>query len=424
MSERIKNTASDWMSANWDGDSYNPIVDLGSLPAQHVDSFSRLRVAGAGYRFDSQLTHRIDTDLWDSKTTGDGSITHDATDRLAVVTSGNTAGANTAILESHYHAPYTPGRSQLAFITFAIPEAVPANGEAGVGYYDGINGVFLKKTATTVTLNVTSSTNQADESIEQADWNLDPLDGSGASGITLDLSKTNILVIQMQALYVGRVTVGFDIGGKIIPVHAFDHANISDEPYIASAGLPVRYWANTSTDNAACTINAICSSVISEGGQDLNAIDGRPFAARGTNADVDAAAEGVVVIRCKSTLNSVHSDVLVIPTSLDVTVDTAGCWIEVRRNATLTGGTWADVNAASSVETSTDTAVTAGTGTLVDVFYVPASATLRTSETRGLTGKTLLSYSHLLGTADNLAIVGIEGNNSAVRAAIKWKEIR
>lgn len=401
-----------------------PALHVTSFPAQHIDAFSRVRTANPAYRFDSQFTHRIDTDLWDSAVTGDGAVTHDADNRMVAVVSGATAGANTAILESHYHSPYTPGRGQLVFITFNIPDAIPANGQAGVGYYDGINGIFLKSTASGVSLNITTSTDLADVEVAQASWNIDPLDGTGPSGITLDTTKTCILIIQLQALYVGRVTIGFDIGGQIVPVHTFDHANISGFPYIASAALPVRYWANTSTDATAATINAICASVISEGGQNLFEIDGRPFAAKGTNADVDTLAEAVVVIRAKSTLNSVHSDVLGIPLGLDVTVEGSGCWIEIRRNATVTASTPADVDTASAFEVLNSATVTADTGTLVDTFFVPASATIRTSESKGLLGKALLSYSHLLASGDNLAIMARDGTNSTVRAAIKWKEIR
>lgn len=45
-----------------------------SFPAQNVDAFSRLRVSTPGYRFDSQLTYQIDSDLWDTALTGGATI--------------------------------------------------------------------------------------------------------------------------------------------------------------------------------------------------------------------------------------------------------------------------------------------------------------------------------------------------------------
>ena len=407
-----------------------PALHITSFPAQHIDAFSRVRTSDPGYRFDSQFTYQIDSDLWDIKETGDGDVSPDGTNRLAVLTAGATAGANTAVLQTHYHAPYTPGRGQLAFITFSMPGTVPTNGERGVGYYDGSNGIYLKETASGLTLNVTSTTSATDQSVAQGDWNIDPLDGNGPSGILLDTSNTNIIVIQLQALYVGRVVVGFDVGGSLIPVHSFEHANILTEPYMAQASLPVRYWANTSTDATSCVVDAICCSVISEGGDDLQDIPGRQFVSKATNLDVDTPAEAILVVQVKSQLNSLNQNAVVIPTELDISVAAAGCWIEVRRNVTVTAGDFTAVSARSVCEecfvgnAGADPVVTAGTGDLIDTFYVPATASVRGSKSQGLAGKVVLAYSHLLATADNIAILALDGANSEVRVALKWKEIR
>jgi len=366
-------------------------VDLNAAPAQHVDAFSRLRVSSPGYRFDSQLTYGIDADLWDIKETGDGSVDYDTTNRSASLTAGQAAGANTAILQSRYHAPYTPGRGQLVFITFSVQSETPANGEVGVGYYDGANGIYLKQTATELTLNLENTTSAPNANVLQADWNIDPLDGTGPSGFTLDVTKTNILVIQLQALYVGRVVVGFDIGGNLIPVHAFENANIADHPYIAQASLPIRYWASTEDDDAESIIRAICSSVISEGGDNLENISGRQFAASGTLTDADPKI-AVMVIRPKEQFNSINQNALVIPTEVAVSAVAAGCWIEVRRNATVSAGDFTDVAATSVVEcsfagnTGTDPAADGATGTLIDKFYLPAAATPRVADSSGLSG--------------------------------------
>lgn len=418
------------LSTNLNNGVHTLNVDLGTMPVQHIDAFSRMRVSSPGYRFDSQLTYQIDTDLWDTKKTGDGAVDYDSTNRRAVLTAGTTAGANTAVFQSHYHAPYTPGRGQLVFITYAMPSAVPANGEVGCGYYDGSNGIYLRKTASGLTINLATTTAAVDESIPQASWNIDPMNGSGPSGLTLDVTKTGILIVQLQALYAGRVVVGFDVGGNVVPVHEFAHANIVANPYIAQASLPVRYWAFSSTDATPAVIHAICSSVISEGGNNLVDMQGRTFASYGENTDVDAAAEAVLVVRPKAQFNGINQNAVVIPTELDVSVTSAGCWIEVRLNATITAGDFTAVSAGSVVEecfagnAGADPVVTAGTGTLIDKFYIPASATIRSSKSQGLGGKVVLAYSHLLAAADNIAVMAVGGNNSEVRAALKWKEIR
>jgi hypothetical protein len=96
------------------------------------------------------------------------------------------------------------------------------------------------------------------------------MDGSGnknnPSGVTLDLTKTHIVIIDYQWLGVGRVRVGFDIGGSILYVNEFPHANIGTIVYMGTPNLPVRYEvSNTGISPSTNYIDAICSGVVSEG---------------------------------------------------------------------------------------------------------------------------------------------------------------
>lgn len=399
-----------------------------TFPVQHIDSFSRVRTAEPGYRFDNQLTYQVDTDLWDTLSSG-GSVAHSATERWALLTA-NALGANSAIMQSHYHSPYTPGRGQLVFVTFLMGDAPAVAGHKRVGYFDGTNGIYLERTPTDVNIVSKSSTTYGTETVAQADWNVDPMDGTGPSGLTLDLTKVQILVIAMQALYVGRVMVAFDINGELVPVHQFLCANNEAVPYIAQASLPIRYEvAATISTTGAVTLSAICGSVISEGGADLAAIPGRQFPSTGTLANT--ASGTVLVIRAKSTFNSINSNVIAMPTDLDVSVADAGCWINVRLNPTVTAGTFTDVGARSAFEESfagnagTDPTVNTATGTLIDRFWLPASAAIRTNNSRGLSGKVVLCYSHLLAAGDVLSIdYDGGGATTDVQASLKWKEIR
>ncbi len=418
-----------------------PAVNVLTLPAQHIDAFNRIRTSDPGYRFDSQFTNQIDSDLWDSLVTddgaagnaSDGTIAHDATNRMAVLTakSGNE-GERKCVLQSHYHSPYTPGRGQLAIVTGIMGAAPVAGGEVGMGYFDGFNGAYIRRDSTGVYIGIKTTTAAPDEEVEQEFWNVDSL-GAGQlnpSGITLNLEKGCILEVPIQALYLGRVTFAMNIGGQIIPIHTFDHANELDVPYIAQASLPIRYWA-TATDTASDVVmKAVCGSVISEGGADLQDIPGRQFPS--TGALSNATSGCLMVIRCKQQLNSINQNAVVIPTDIDVSVADAGCWVNVRLNATVTAGTFTDVNSSRSVmeesfagNAGTDPTINTATGQLLDRFWVPASNTIRTSSTRGLTGKAILCYSHLLGVGDTLSVdYDSGGATTDVNASLKWKEIR
>lgn len=392
-----------------------------SLPGITIDSFGRFRVADPNFRFDSQLTYQIDSDLWDF-TGVSGVATYDSTNRMAKLTaSGN--GATNATLQSHYYAPYTPGRSQLAFATFALGSTPGAGAVRQVGYFDGDNGLYLEQTSSGVNLVLKTATNADIETVPQSSWNIDPLNGTGPSAITLDLTKTQILVISLQALYVGRALIAFDIDGNIVPVHEFKHANNELFPYLQYASLPIRYRVETT--NAQVSLDAICASVISEGGAPLDEISGRTFTASNGATPISVTTRRPILsIRAKELLNNVKNVGLIIPNDIEILAATNNAFVEIVRNGVLTGASFSSVDSASLAESDTSATAISG-GRVVASFCVPASASVRTSSEKGLLGRLVLVYSHLLGSSDTLSVVitSFTGTTS-VSASLGWKEIR
>jgi hypothetical protein len=251
--------------------SYNIIDSEVSLKdSANLDAFSRLRVSNPLILHNSQFTYDLTPVIMEQITNGSGAaIAHDATNRNALMTFASTPTGGKAYMQSYEYLPYQPGRSQLIFVTFNMIASV-ANVLKFAGYSDGVNGIEFQLDGTTKQFKIYSGSSAGDETVAQSSWNLDKLDGTGASGFTLDITKTQILVIDIQALYVGRVRIGFDIGGNIIYAHEFLHANLFTSPYIQTANLPVR-CGMTCTATVSTTMNFICSAVISEGGtEDIN----------------------------------------------------------------------------------------------------------------------------------------------------------
>lgn len=75
----------------------------------------------------------------------------------------------------------------------------------------------------------------------QSAWNVDKLDGTGASGITVDPTKSQIFVFDFEWLGVGRVRTGLVVDGKIYYFHYFSHANVTNVVYMSTPNLPLRY---------------------------------------------------------------------------------------------------------------------------------------------------------------------------------------
>jgi len=278
--------------------------DVSIRDSANLDAFSRLRVSNPLILHNSQFTYDLAPIIMEQITNGTGAtIAHDSTNRSALMTFSSTPTGGKSYMQSYEYLPYQPGRSQLIFVTFNMIAAV-ANVLKFAGYSDGVNGIEFQLNGTTRQFVVYSASSAGNETVTQSSWNLDKLDGTGASGITLDITKTQILVIDIQALYVGRVRVGFDIGGEIIYAHEFLHSNIFASPYIQTANLPVR-CGMTCTATVSTTMNFICAAVISEGGsEDIN-VFGYTFQQDSGLVAIGTGGTHMLSIRPRTTFNSI-----------------------------------------------------------------------------------------------------------------------
>jgi hypothetical protein len=84
--------------------------------------------------------------------------------------------------------------------------------------------------------------------VRQADFNVDPLDGTGASGYTLDASKMQMYA--MEYSWYGAGTVAWMLrgqDGRFIHAHRRPNNNLNNEAYMRSGNLPARYEAINET---------------------------------------------------------------------------------------------------------------------------------------------------------------------------------
>lgn len=345
-------------------------VSYGDSPSN--DSFSRLRISSPKRLLEAQLTYGLQPLIYEQITAESGAtITHDTTNRQAAMAFSSTPTGGQAYMQSYQYTLYEPGRSHLIFLTFNMKEQV-ANVLKFAGYSDGTNGIEFQVDGTQLQFKLYSGTSVGDQTITQENWNLDKLDGTGDSAITLDISKTQILVIDMQALYVGRVRVGFDINGVVIYAHEFLHANIFDNPYIQTASLPVR-CGMTCTGTVSTTMNFICASVISEGGADTPEVFS--FAVENSVTAASGSRTHLMSVRPKTTFNGItnRSKLGFVEFNLLVTGSSPVKW-ELVLGQALTSASYADVNATYSA-TEIDIAGTLSGNPVIVVAsgYVPAT---------------------------------------------------
>lgn len=287
------------------------VEEYGDTPS--IDAFARLRISQPHTIFDCKQPHDDQPLFFDESLGGSATSTHSSTH--ASTTLAVTASASDfAIRQTKQRFNYQPGKSQLVYFTFRAPQQTGAT--LRMGLFDGTgtnnltanNGVFLSVTASDISWNIAKD-GSTTESVSQASWNVSPLDGTGVSGIDLDMDTTQIGVIDYEWLGVGRVRVGFVIGGIIRYCHYFYHANISTHVYMSTPNLPVRYDITTD-GSATAELEHICCSVISEGGAEqtgiLRSVD------MGTT-HIDANTAGTTYAMIGIRLKSAYYDITVAP---------------------------------------------------------------------------------------------------------------
>jgi hypothetical protein len=334
---------------------------VSAFPSTSTDAFGRLRVSEPFTMFDSSFRYG-DNQLWSTATATGGTAVYNAPQGLMDLNVTTTSGSSVQRQTTKVFS-YQPGKSLLVMTTF-VCAAPKANLDQKVGYYNTDNGFFLEQDGLTTYFVERSIVSGAvtNTRVAQADWNVDPMDGTGPSGITLDISKAQILWMDLEWLGVGTVKMGFVINGSFYICHTWDHANIITSTYITTASLPLSCEiTNTGTTASASTFKQICATVISEGGYALAGFQqsvGTPV----TAAKVLTTAGTfypVVSLRLKTTrLDSIS---IVTAISLLGSGNNETFRWEVRAAGTTTGGSWVSAGPNSSIEYNlTGTAYTNG----------------------------------------------------------------
>jgi len=390
----------------------------------NFDSFNRLRVSSPFTLFDSNNRYR-DNGLFANSTTGTAAATFNANEGLVDLTVG-TSNGDQIIRETFRVFSYQPGKSLLAMNTFVFGTA-KTNLRQRVGYFGALNGVYIERDGTDIYMversTVTGVT--SNNRIAKASWNVDPMDGTGPSGVTLDLSKAQIFWCDFEWLGVGSVRTGFVVNGELITCHVFHHANIISSTYITTASLPIRYeMTNTGITSGGSTLKQICSTVLSEGGYEL----------RGTSRSINTPITSATSLALAGTyypivsirLKAANLDAVVIPTGASLLPASAGDYsYRLVSGGVTTGGSWVSAGTDSNVEYNiTGSSYSGGNIATQGLLAQTNQGTSSVQLSRENIFKFQLERNSFTSTAlEFTLLVASNGAGDTVHGVIDWEEI-
>jgi hypothetical protein len=369
------------------------------------DAFARLRVSLQTCVWSTSFWNGINTDVLEVGGTNNTSvINNDGTTNLTCTT--NAVG-NIAWIQSFIPIRYEPGQSRLVRMTFA-PMALHSGVQMRIGPYsdDGTgvgNGIYIEFTGAQVNLvrRWYNGSQTMEERISQNFWNQDTFTGSdltpwmgqiagdvlskistntaNPSGLYLNWELMQHLVVDYQFLGVGRIRVGWDIGGEIYWAHWFQASNSLPMPWAETGSIPLRAEVKQVTATQIIPVFKLCNWAAFDEGQQSYAYTYKsipPSALRTvTTGAVALVALPVYSWQLKNTNNATKRAVW-IPSRISITqtVATVGWgWALVIKSTGLTSATFA--NTAWSNVVNIDTAATAVTAPVNSVAtgYIIAS---------------------------------------------------
>lgn len=341
-------------SAGGSSDPSTPVKFGGT----QTDAFGRLRVSQPYTLFDSQNRYKLNSKFVSNTATG-GTVNYIQAQSAANLYVTGTLGSS-VIRESRQVFPYQPGKSLFIMMTLVMNQSKSGLRQR-VGYFGSDNGYNLELSDQILSIVERSNVygTITTTAVPQSSWNYDALNGTGISGITLDITKSQIFWIDMEWLGVGSVRTGFVINGQFSTCHVFHHANMIPTTYITTAVLPIRYEiTNTGTTSGSSNLMQICSTVLSEGGYAPKEV--LHVQSRGDTQVSTGIVEPLISIRLKAG----RLDSVVVIKQISIAVKTnsdVSQWFLVVNGTPTTGTSWVNHPTSDSVQYDiSSTAITGG----------------------------------------------------------------
>ncbi len=398
-------------------------------------SFGRLRTAGTKLLGEFRTTHEV-SDVSEIVThfETNGSQTINLSQSHVLINVTNEAGSRAVRQSRKYHS-YTPGTTNMGLISFTLG-LIQSNIQQMVGLFDDSNGIFFRMNGTQPEMIIRKAGIDT-EIVAQPSWNLDKFDGSGPSGIALDFTKSQILVIDYQWLGVGRVRIGFSVGGRIYYTHEFAHVNSLTGPYLFQPSLPVRWEIkNTAGTTIGSSLMCICYGVYIEG-NDLETGFNHSVSNGTSSVTLDAdpnSIKGVLAIKLKNSVNGAPNRITARLNEWElVTSLTVNYRVMILQSTADIAGTpsWSNATPTSACEYTTNfslvTTPTPANAIILYDGYASGGINRGVATSFGTDNKTSAINQNFNSTSSMvIAIIAyrIPNDNAEIRASLNWVEIR
>jgi len=410
-----------------DYDPYgNPVLRIDDTTKQHT-SKNRVKVSTFEVTDFATYTNSKDGDIWDDLITGTASSTHDVYQSMVLLQVGSAAG-DSVIRQTKRVQRYLPGRqSEVSMVFRWFPVATGVRRRFGL--FDDLDGIYFEDGGDGdfyVVIRRNTAGGIIENRVARADWNVDKLDGTGPSGITAIPEAIQQMSSEYEWYGAGQVEFNFIINNNKYPIHQFNHGNIVEYTWAASASLPIRCELTNVTGESAGPhyFWQGSHSFTTEG---TTTLLGRQKAISSplTGYSLTTANTFYPVIAIRLKTNALRS--VVIPDFYaGATLDNTNVFIRVIEGATITGGTWISYDSESAVEYNL-TGTAFSNGTILDTVFVNGTNQgIKYGLPERAITQIVRNTTTTLGDTSSTFVIAIASTNAnkAGWASLGWIEVR
>lgn len=386
-------------------------------------AFGDLRTAELSPIFQQSFEYTVDnTELTNNTVVAGGTVTQASA--MAVISSSTTTGS-TAEMMSLRHAKYRSGFGGLLRFTTLFTAGVAATVQyAGLADETGSSAAYKNGYMVGLdgdTFGFHRFQNDVKVSIALSAWD-DPLDGTGPSGMTIDLTKLNVWELRFQFLGAGafEIWVEDDSTGAFVLGHRVLYANLNTTPSTHNPNFHATFFVDNKATTSNLVLKTASMAYFVEGKNEFIELQQPQFSSGDQAAAAVTTEVAVFTIRNKATYVSKTNfiDILIEHFSGSIEAVAANNLGSIRlvKNATL-GGTpsYSDINTSDSV-VDIDTAGTTVTGGKEIIGDQLAGKNDKFSEN-------LVDYKIILAPGDTLTLAATSVSSATFNADCLWKEL-
>lgn len=392
-----------------------------------ITALGRLKTSSQNVLLDISFCYNLQPLYLNTRIVGSGTANFNSSDDSCYL-STTTNSSDSAIIQSRQYFKYVAGNCYRASVGSNPGSTIP-NVTKRIGLFDSNNGMFFQFTSNGVSVVIRSSLSGSvvDTIISQSNWNSDKLDGTGLSGITLDINKYNVFSIEFTWQGSGCIRFGILGDEGTVYCHEVTNFNILNVPFMETATLPMRAEISNSATTSGSSVLKIWSIGYQDEISSLNKAKLTFSVSTGTTAlSTTTTLKPLLSIKPSQTFNGETNRINMFPETIQILAGSVNTLIRVYLNPTLSGTSWVNVDTNSSAQYDISSTSISG-GTKILEFYVPANSGLLSPTVSGASGmelqRLILSQNINASSQDVLTVAAVSlGGGTNTYGAITWSE--